>query len=49
MTPIMFELVENEGEVHHNPLASYRAPIDAIDLATDSDSFQKFMDLCVKP
>jgi hypothetical protein len=48
-TIICFEVVENEGEVHHNPLASYRAPIDAVDLATDSESFQKFMDLCVKP
>lgn len=47
-----FQLVGSEGEVRHNPLASYRAPIDTIDLATDSfgsQSFEKFMELCSKP
>lgn len=47
----IFRLVENEGEVRHNPLASYRAPIDAIDLASDSlgaNSFEEFISFCSK-
>ena len=47
-----FLFVESEGEVYHDPLASYRAPIDTIDLATDSklsNSFAEFMSLCSKP
>lgn len=47
----VFRLVESEGEVRHNPLASYRAPIDAIDLASDSlgtNSFEEFISLCSK-
>ena len=45
-------IVENENEVHYDPLASYRAPIDTVDLASDqfgSQSFQEFMKLCQKP
>lgn len=46
------KIVENENEVHYDPLASYRAPIDTVDLASDqfgSQSFQEFMKLCQNP
>jgi hypothetical protein len=48
-------LVESDLEVHPDPLASYRAPIDAVDLATadssalSSPSFKEFMAMCAKP
>ena len=41
---------DSEGKVHHDPLASYRAPIDTVDLASmthgDSKQFEEFMKLC---
>jgi D123 len=40
-------IVKTKNEVHHDPLASYRAPIDVVDLATASDpdilAFREFM------
>lgn len=46
-------VVETENEIHHDPLASYRAPIDTVDLATMSDfdatQFHEFMAKCKKP
>ena len=45
-------VVDEENEVHHDPLASYRAPIDTVDLAKDSlgaQSFAEFMAKCEKP
>jgi len=45
-------VVDSENEVHHDPLASYRAPIDTVDLAKDSlgaQSFTDFMAKCEKP
>ena len=45
-------VVMDENEVHYNPLASYRAPIDTVDLASDqagSNSFKDFMAMCAKP
>ena len=46
-------VVEAENEIHHDPLASYRAPIDTVDLASMSDSdatqFHEFMAKCRKP
>ena len=45
-------VVMNELEVHYDPLASYRAPIDTVDLASDeagSNSFKDFMAMCAKP
>jgi len=45
-------IVQTELEVHYNPLASYRAPIDTVNLATDSNgsnSFQEFMKMCERP
>jgi hypothetical protein len=43
-------LVENNTAIIGNPLSSYKAPIDAVDLATrESISFLEFMQLCKKP
>ena len=46
-------VVETEREVHHDPLASYRAPIDTIELAavagSDKNKFEEFMALCERP
>jgi hypothetical protein len=46
-------VVETANEIHHDPLASYRAPIDTVDLATmtgpDASKFQDFMAMCRKP
>lgn len=45
-------IVDWKNEVHHDPLASYRAPIDTVDLASDSqgaNSFAEFMSKCEKP
>eukprot|EP00547_Thalassionema_nitzschioides_P005698 CAMPEP_0194217800 /NCGR_PEP_ID=MMETSP0156-20130528/22274_1 /TAXON_ID=33649 /ORGANISM="Thalassionema nitzschioides, Strain L26-B" /LENGTH=365 /DNA_ID=CAMNT_0038946937 /DNA_START=79 /DNA_END=1176 /DNA_ORIENTATION=- len=46
-------VVETENEVRHDPLASYRAPIDTVDLASmtasDASKFEDFMKLCSKP
>ncbi len=45
-------VVMNENEVHYDPLASYRAPIDTVDLASDevgANSFKDFMAMCAKP
>jgi len=45
-------IVLSEYEVHYDPLASFRAPIDTIDLAADkqgANSFEEFMKMCVKP
>lgn len=46
-------IVETPNEIHHDPLASYRAPIDTVDLATmtssDASQFQDFMAMCKKP
>lgn len=52
-TPSIRVVEDDELAVHHDPLASYRAPIDTIDLATmtggDATSFAEFMALCEKP
>ena len=46
-------VVETANEIHHDPLASYRAPIDTVDLASmsafDTSHFQEFMAKCSKP
>jgi hypothetical protein len=45
-------VVMNENEVHYDPLASYRAPIDTVDLASDqagSNTFKDFMAMCARP
>lgn len=45
-------IVRNENDVRFDPLASYRAPIDTVALATDQEglqSFDDFMAMCVKP
>ena len=46
-------VVETEREVHHDPLASYRAPIDTVELATvtgnDRNKFEEFMAMCDRP
>lgn len=48
-TPEM-RIVETEYQVRHDPLSSYRAPIDTVDLASmtrgDSKQFEEFMTLC---
>lgn len=48
-----FRIVEAENQVRQDPLASYRAPIDTVDLArmTDGDAtqFEEFMKQCQKP
>jgi hypothetical protein len=51
--PAEMRIVETEQQVRHDPLASYRAPIDTLDLATltqgDTKHFDEFMKLCQKP
>lgn len=42
----LLRVVETELEIHQDPLASYRAPIDTIDLAKN---FDEFMSLCERP
>jgi hypothetical protein len=46
-------LVETENQIRQDPLASYRAPIDTVDLASltggDASQFEKFMKQCQKP
>lgn len=44
-------VVMSEKEVHYDPLANYRAPIDTVDLASENGSkaFQEFMAMCTKP
>jgi hypothetical protein len=48
-----FRIVETNQQVRQDPLASYRAPIDAVDLASmaggDANQFEKFMKECQKP
>lgn len=43
-----FRILEVEKEVRADPLASYRAPIDAVELASGRE-FDKFTEQCVKP
>ena len=45
-------VVMNENEILYDPLSSYRAPIDTVDLASDnvgSHTFQEFMAMCQRP
>ena len=46
-------IVETENEIHHDPLASYRAPIDTIEVAGmiggDASKFEDFMKMCHLP
>jgi hypothetical protein len=47
-------VVETANEIHHDPLASYRAPIDTVEIASmvtsgDATKFEEFMKLCKKP
>ena len=46
-------IASSEQEVKHDPLASYRAPIDTVDLASmthgDAKQFEEFMKLCQRP
>jgi hypothetical protein len=45
-------VVMNENEVLYDPLASYRAPIDTVNLASETmgaHSFQDFMAMCQRP
>lgn len=46
------KVVETELEVHHDPIASFRAPIDTVAIMSDTDganSFQNFMAMCERP
>ena len=46
------KVVETELEVRHDPISSFRAPIETVDLMSDADganSFQDFMAMCEKP
>jgi hypothetical protein len=51
--PPQMRIVETEQQVRHDPLSSYRAPIDTVDLANmtqgDSKQFEEFMKMCQKP
>ncbi|KAG7369776.1 D123 cell division cycle protein [Nitzschia inconspicua] len=51
--PVEMRIVETEQQVRHDPLSSYRAPIDTVDLATmtrgDAKQFEEFMKLCQRP
>mmetsp|Transcript_34396 Transcript_34396/g.75299 ORF Transcript_34396/g.75299 Transcript_34396/m.75299 type:complete len:403 (-) Transcript_34396:40-1248(-) len=45
-------VVETELEVRQDPISSFRAPIDTVDLMSDAEganSFQNFMAMCEKP
>lgn len=47
-------IVESAKEVRANPLSSYRAPIDTVEMATaaggmDANRFEAFMKLCERP
>lgn len=46
-------VVQTENEIHHDPLASYRAPIDTVEIAGmtggDASKFDEFMKMCKKP
>lgn len=48
-----FRIVANELEIRQDPLASYRAPIDTVNLASMTDgavgNFEDFMALCERP
>ena len=48
-----FRIVETENEVRQDPLASYRAPIDTVNLAGmtggEAKQFEEFMKQCRKP
>ena len=48
-----FRVVEGDREIRHDPLASYRAPIDTLDLVTmngtDAANFEEFRSMCQKP
>lgn len=47
-----FRIVETAQEVRQDPLSSYRAPIDTVDLAsmtTASSQFEEFMKQCERP
>ena len=49
----VFRLVETANEVRQDPLASYRAPVDTLDLASltggTSKAFEDFMKQCESP
>jgi hypothetical protein len=49
----VFKIVETAQQVRQDPLASYRAPIDTVDLANmtqgDMKQFEEFMKQCRKP
>lgn len=43
-------IVDHDTGIMGNPLSSYKAPIDTVELAAcESTSFQEFMRLCKKP
>jgi hypothetical protein len=48
-----FRIVETNNQVRQDPLASYRAPIDTVNLASmtggDVTQFEDFMKQCQKP
>jgi hypothetical protein len=50
---VEIRVVETEKQVRGDPLASYRAPIDAVHIASltggDAKRFQEFMKLCERP
>jgi len=52
-TVLEFRLVTGEKDVKQDPLSSYRAPIDTVDLASDTwgaeSFFKEFMSKCEKP
>jgi len=46
---IEFRVADTKLQVKPNPLTSYRAPINTVDLAAGVGSFQASMDQCVRP
>jgi hypothetical protein len=50
---VEIRFVEKDKEVRHDPLSSYKAPIDTLHLASmtggDSAKFEEFMGMCQRP
>jgi hypothetical protein len=45
---VEFRVVSHPLHVQAHPLSSYKAPVDVLDLAGDSQQFREFMNLCEK-
>lgn len=44
-----FRVVDRAVNVQAHPLSNYRAPVDVLDLASDSKQFREFMNMCERP